>query len=171
MVKKVYSYPGYLLSTTQWRRKGVWRYSSTLSWPRHSTEVNGQLHTPVGVPTPRGKGPRYPPDRRLGGPQRQREKCIALLGIESRKRTNCMSSTGICYNKALYFFLLYQGFSTSENVGIRRTLSCEGNEVKHHGSWLKMPGKQVNISLNFNKFADLLFLLNGHLKLYVQPRR
>jgi hypothetical protein len=35
--------------------------------PRHEMEVTGQLHTPAALP--QGKSPRYPQDRRLGGPQ------------------------------------------------------------------------------------------------------
>jgi hypothetical protein len=42
-------------------------YRSTFSWPRHKLEVSRQLHAPAALPP--GKGPRYPLDRRLGGPQ------------------------------------------------------------------------------------------------------
>jgi hypothetical protein len=41
---------------------GEWIYRSTYSWPRHWLEVSGYLHA-------RGKGPWYPLQRRLGGPQ------------------------------------------------------------------------------------------------------
>jgi hypothetical protein len=37
-------------------------YRSKFSWPRHLLEVSGQLHAPAALP-------RYPLDRRLGGPQ------------------------------------------------------------------------------------------------------
>jgi hypothetical protein len=36
-------------------------------WPRHYTEVSGQLHAPAALP--QGKSPWYPLDKRLGGPQ------------------------------------------------------------------------------------------------------
>jgi hypothetical protein len=50
-------------------------------------EVSGQLHAPAALPP--GKAPRYPMDRRLGGPQswsgrRGVEKNLALPGIEPR---------------------------------------------------------------------------------------
>jgi hypothetical protein len=40
----------------------------TQSRPRHSMRVSGQSHSPVAL-YPQGKDPRYPSDRRLGGPQ------------------------------------------------------------------------------------------------------
>jgi hypothetical protein len=50
-------------------RMGEWLYRSTFSLPRHWLEVSGQLQArPL---YPRGKRPRYPLDRRLGGPQSQ----------------------------------------------------------------------------------------------------
>jgi hypothetical protein len=51
--------------------------------------VNGQRHAPAAL-YPRGKKPRYPLDRRLGGPQSrsgrrgQKKSPLPLLGIESR---------------------------------------------------------------------------------------
>jgi hypothetical protein len=50
-------------------------------------EVSGQLHAPAALPW--GKSPRYPLDRRLGGPQRGSGRCgeeknLALPGIEPR---------------------------------------------------------------------------------------
>jgi hypothetical protein len=42
-------------------------YRSTFSWPRHWLEVSGQFHASAALPL--GKSPRYPLDRRLGGPQ------------------------------------------------------------------------------------------------------
>jgi hypothetical protein len=42
-------------------------YRFTLSWPRHCLEMSGLLHASVALPL--GKIPRYPLDRRLGGPQ------------------------------------------------------------------------------------------------------
>jgi hypothetical protein len=57
------SCPWYLLNTT----RGVWRYSSTHSRPRHQMEVSCQLHAPSSLPP--GKTPKYPLDRKLGGPQ------------------------------------------------------------------------------------------------------
>jgi hypothetical protein len=53
--------------TTPWRCMGEWMYRSTFSWPRHYLEVSGQLHAPAALPP--GKSPRYPLDRRMGGPQ------------------------------------------------------------------------------------------------------
>jgi hypothetical protein len=44
-----------------------WKYTPTHFWPRHLTEVCGQLHTPAALPP--GKEPFYPLDRRLSGPQ------------------------------------------------------------------------------------------------------
>jgi hypothetical protein len=46
-------------------REGI---APTHSWPRHLMGVSGQHHAPAAL-YPRGKGPRYPLDRRLGGPQ------------------------------------------------------------------------------------------------------
>jgi hypothetical protein len=46
---------------------GKWRYGSTHSWSRHQMEVSGQLHDTAALF--QGKSPRYPLDRRLGGPQ------------------------------------------------------------------------------------------------------
>jgi hypothetical protein len=64
-------------STTPWRRKGQWMYRSTFSWPRTSWKWVVRL-TPQPL-YPRGKSPRYPLDRRLGGPQsrsrRRGENC------------------------------------------------------------------------------------------------
>jgi hypothetical protein len=46
---------------------GEWMYRYTFSWPRHYLEVSGELHAPAALPP--GEEPRYPLDRRLGGPQ------------------------------------------------------------------------------------------------------
>jgi hypothetical protein len=46
---------------------GEWMYKSTYSRPQYLLEVSGQLHSPAALPP--GKSPRYPLDRRLGGPQ------------------------------------------------------------------------------------------------------
>jgi hypothetical protein len=48
------------------RYEGV-MYRPTFSWPRHKLKVSGQLQAPSALPP--GKEPRYPLDRRLGGPQ------------------------------------------------------------------------------------------------------
>jgi hypothetical protein len=42
-------------------------YRSTFSWPRYYLEVSGQLK--AASTSPPGNSPRYPIDRRLGGPQ------------------------------------------------------------------------------------------------------
>jgi hypothetical protein len=49
------------LSTMPWRCMGEWMYRSTFSWPRHYFGVVRFK--------PRSLYPRYPLDRRLGGPQ------------------------------------------------------------------------------------------------------
>jgi hypothetical protein len=59
---------------------GEWMYRSTFSWPRHLLEVNGQLHAPAALLW--RKSPRFPLDKRLGGPQnrsgrRREEKILA----------------------------------------------------------------------------------------------
>jgi hypothetical protein len=46
--------------------QGEWIYRFTLSWPRHYLWVISFTPLPL---YPRGKSPRYPLDRRLGGPQ------------------------------------------------------------------------------------------------------
>jgi hypothetical protein len=53
------------------RREGAWGrggIAPTHSRPRHYMGVSGQRHTPAAL-YPRGKDPRYPLNRRLGGPQ------------------------------------------------------------------------------------------------------
>jgi hypothetical protein len=54
------------------RHGGAWGVGGgidpTHSWPRHYIGVSGQHHAPAAL-YPRGKDPRYPLDRRLGGPQ------------------------------------------------------------------------------------------------------
>jgi hypothetical protein len=54
--------------STPWRRMREWLYRSTFSWPRHYLEVVSFTPRPL---YPRGKSPRYPLDRRLGGSQNQ----------------------------------------------------------------------------------------------------
>jgi hypothetical protein len=63
-----------------------WVYRSTFSSPRHLFEVSGQL--PSQPVYPRGNNPRYPLDRRLGGPQnrsgqRGEEKILDPIGTRS----------------------------------------------------------------------------------------
>jgi hypothetical protein len=65
---------------------GEWMYRSMFSWPQHYLEVRGQLHVPAALP--RGKSPRYPLDRRLGGPQSQsrrrgKEKILDFTGTRT----------------------------------------------------------------------------------------
>jgi hypothetical protein len=61
----------------------------THSEPRHWMRVSGQHHTPTAL-YPRGKEPRYPLYRRLGGPQSrsgrtdQRKNPLPLSGIKPR---------------------------------------------------------------------------------------
>jgi hypothetical protein len=69
------------LSTTPRSLIGEWRYSSTLLDVAHYMEVSGQLY-------PWRKSPRYPLDRRLGGPQRRsghykEEKSLAPVGNQT----------------------------------------------------------------------------------------
>jgi hypothetical protein len=55
------------LSTTPWRHIGEWRYSSTHSL---TSALDGGKWSTLRPPAlPPGKSPRYPLDRRLGGPQ------------------------------------------------------------------------------------------------------
>jgi hypothetical protein len=71
------------LSTTQWRRMGKWRYSSTI------LDLGTRWRGVVSI-TPRGKCPRYPFDRRLSGFQSRFRSCeveknlLPLPGIEYR---------------------------------------------------------------------------------------
>jgi hypothetical protein len=53
---------------------GEWMYISTYSWPRHQSEVNGQLHAPGALP-PGESSPPYPFNRRLGVPQDRSGRC------------------------------------------------------------------------------------------------
>jgi hypothetical protein len=53
------------LSTMPWRRMGEWMYRSTYSWPNWRWAVSFTARPLY----PRGNSPRYPLDRRLGGPQ------------------------------------------------------------------------------------------------------
>jgi hypothetical protein len=61
----------------------------THSRPRHYMGVSGQRHDPAAL-YPRGKDPRYPLDRGLGGPQSRsghrgyRKNPLSLPGIEPR---------------------------------------------------------------------------------------
>jgi hypothetical protein len=45
----------------------------SISWLRDKLVVSGKLHAPAALPL--GKEPRYPLDRRLGGPQSQYGRC------------------------------------------------------------------------------------------------
>jgi hypothetical protein len=51
-----------------WRRRGRGCIAYTHSRPRYYVEVSGQFHAPAAF-YPLVKDPRYPLDRRLGGPQ------------------------------------------------------------------------------------------------------
>jgi hypothetical protein len=70
---------------------GGWRqaYSSAYSKPRHQIQVSNQRHAPA-VLFPRQRTPRYPLDRRLGGPERwsghrgYRRNHLPLPGTEHR---------------------------------------------------------------------------------------
>jgi hypothetical protein len=53
---------------TPWRRLGEWKYSSYWFTTSALDGVSGQHHAQAAL-YPRGKDPRYPVDRRLGGPQ------------------------------------------------------------------------------------------------------
>jgi hypothetical protein len=76
--------PNYL-KTMSWRHMGEWRYNSTFldigtSWKWVVSFTPLPLH-------PRGKIPRYPLHRRLGGPYSRswrcgEEKSLTMLGIE-----------------------------------------------------------------------------------------
>jgi hypothetical protein len=76
------------LTTTPWRRVGEWRYSSNIlhlgtKWRRVASFTPRPFY-------PRGNGPRYPLDRRLGGPKSRSGRCgvekdlLPLPGIEPR---------------------------------------------------------------------------------------
>jgi hypothetical protein len=57
-------------TTYLWSRRGERKYSSSSFTTRALDGVSGQRHALAAL-CPRGKNPRYPLDRRLGGPQSQ----------------------------------------------------------------------------------------------------
>jgi hypothetical protein len=57
---------GPTIHNTPWRRMGKFMYGPKFSCPRHELEVSGQLHAPAALH--QVKSPRYPLDKRLGGP-------------------------------------------------------------------------------------------------------
>jgi hypothetical protein len=70
-----------VLSTTPWRRMGECMCRPTFTWHWHKLEVSDQLYA-------RGNSPRYPLDRRLGGPQNRswrhgEEKFLAFSRTQS----------------------------------------------------------------------------------------
>jgi hypothetical protein len=72
-----------------------WMYRSTFSWSRHELEVNDQLHAPVALP--RGKSPRYPLDRRLGGPQNRSRCCGEEKSFDSNSDPSVVQPVAISY--------------------------------------------------------------------------
>jgi hypothetical protein len=78
----------YWLSTMPWRHIGEWRYNSTILYLGTRWRLLVSF-TPLPL-YPRGKSPRYPLDRRLGGPQSLSGHCgvennfLTLLVIEPR---------------------------------------------------------------------------------------
>jgi hypothetical protein len=92
-----------------WRRMGEWRYSSTFLDPGTRCK-RVVIFRPVPL-YPRGKGPRYPLDRRLGGAQRRSGRCgeeenLALPAIELGRPGRSPSLYRLSYPDSLYMIYI-----------------------------------------------------------------
>jgi hypothetical protein len=79
---------------------------------RHQKQVSGQLHAPAALPP--GNHPRYPLERRLGGPQSRSGRCgeennLALSGIEPWPSSSTELSRLFQYTFSLLKFLTVFG--------------------------------------------------------------
>jgi hypothetical protein len=115
-----------LLSIMTWRHMGKWRYRSTVlhlgtRWWTVSASLPGRFK-------PRRKSPRYPLDRRLGGPQSRYGRC----SVEKKfchARNRYTNWTTVRPHIAIWGSVWYSGGMTQLNMGKVTNVSEEHSSL------------------------------------------